>query len=126
MSRYNPSFDLRSLTPSLPLFTLSILKREPTHGYGIMEIIYKQYDVLLSPGTLYPLLYSLEREGLISIEKVGRRKNYRLTTLGEARARRILNLYHSNLVNLLKSLQVSWLFYIGLWVPFVESLIEFR
>ncbi len=56
----------------LDLIVLSILKREPTHGYGIMEMIYKQYDVLLSPGTLYPLLYSLEREGMISIEKEGR------------------------------------------------------
>jgi DNA-binding PadR family transcriptional regulator len=91
----------------LDLIVLSILKREPTHGYGIMELIYKQYDVLLSPGTLYPLLYSLEREGMISIEKEGRKKNYRLTTFGENQAKRILTLYQSNLTTLLKNLQVN-------------------
>ncbi|HIH89374.1 TPA: PadR family transcriptional regulator [Candidatus Bathyarchaeota archaeon] len=91
----------------LDLIVLSILKREPTHGYGMMELIYKQYDVLLSPGTLYPLLYSLEREGMISIEKEGRKKNYRLTPFGENQAKRILTLYQSNLTTLLRNLQVN-------------------
>ncbi len=72
-----------------------------------MEIIYKQYDVLLSPGTLYPLLYSLEHEGMIATEKSGRKKNYRLTPFGENQAKRILSLYQSNLGNLIKNLQAS-------------------
>jgi len=88
----------------LDLIVLSMLKNNPTHGYGIMEYIYKKYDVLLSPGTLYPLLYSLEREGMITIEKEGRKKNYHLTIFGESQTEKILKLYSTNLTVLLKSL----------------------
>jgi len=60
------------------------LLREPKHGYGIMAELEKEYGVKLSAGTVYPILASLRRSGLIEVtEKGGReRKSYVITRKG--------------------------------------------
>ena len=86
----------------LDIIVLSMLKQSPSHGYAIIADIHKQFDVLLSPGTLYPLLYSLEKKELITIEQDGRRKNYILTEKGSAQADRVINIYGSQINHLLR------------------------
>ena len=44
---------------------MTVLNDTPTHGYEIIAIVHKEFGVLLSPGTLYPLIHSLEAQGLI-------------------------------------------------------------
>lgn len=61
--------------------------REPVYGLWLIEELSRHgYD--LSPGTLYPMLHSLENEGLLVSEKQvvrGKtRKYYRLTAAGQA------------------------------------------
>jgi PadR family transcriptional regulator, regulatory protein PadR len=75
---------------SAELLILSLLENQPRHGYDIGRLIQT-----LSGGTLhfhvaslYPLLYRLEKRGLIQgrwIEKPNqrRRRYYRLTTEGQ-------------------------------------------
>ncbi len=82
-----------------------MLKESPSHGYGIIADIHKRFDVLLSPGTLYPLLYSLEKQGLISIEQDGRRKNYLLTEKGMIQADRVISTYSTNMRDILKYIE---------------------
>ncbi|MCB2171849.1 PadR family transcriptional regulator [archaeon] len=82
-----------------------MLKENPSHGYGIIADIHKRFDVLLSPGTLYPLLYSLEKKGLIAIEQDGRRKNYLLTEKGTLQANRVINAYSSQMRDILKFIE---------------------
>ena len=52
----------------LPVLILGILQKNPMHGYAICrEIQSRGYGELhLQEGTLYPLLYRLEREGRIT------------------------------------------------------------
>jgi DNA-binding PadR family transcriptional regulator len=42
----------------------------------------QKYDLLVSPGTVYALLYSLEREGLIKGKVEERKRVYELTNSG--------------------------------------------
>jgi DNA-binding PadR family transcriptional regulator len=81
----------------LDIIVLSMLRQNSSHGYALIADIHKKFDVLLSPGTLYPLLYSMEKKGLISIEQEGRRKNYLLTEKGALQADRVINMYHKQI-----------------------------
>ncbi len=83
----------RKLIPRgfLKSFVLLILKEKASHGYEIMEKINERTGFWKpSPGTIYPLLRSLEKEGLIEeIKSSSNRKIYRLTQGGEAIAAKI-------------------------------------
>ena len=67
---------------------LSVLEREPLHGYAIIEALQERSGGALSvpTGTVYPALRRLERAGLLSSEwaTVGgrQRRTYRLTDSG--------------------------------------------
>jgi len=89
----------------LDIIVLSMLKETPSHGYGIIADIHKRFDVLLSPGTLYPLLYSLEKKDLITIEQDGRRKNYLLTEKGTLQADRVISTYSTQIRDILKFIE---------------------
>lgn len=68
---------------------MSVLEKEPLHGYAVMEILRQcsRGTLDLSTGTLYPVLRRLERAGYLRSEwsTVGgrRRRTYRLTATGE-------------------------------------------
>ncbi|WP_457743012.1 PadR family transcriptional regulator [Thermococcus sp.] len=68
---------------ALKLVILELLK-EPNHGYGIMSEIERLYGIKLSAGTVYPILASLRRSGLIEVVETGERerKSYRITEKG--------------------------------------------
>jgi transcriptional regulator len=77
------------------LLVLAQLEQQPRHGYEIAQQIAARAAgaVSFQPASLYPVLYRLERRGLISgrwREKDGqrRRRYYRLTAEG----RRVLSL----------------------------------
>jgi PadR family transcriptional regulator PadR len=55
---------------------LKLLSERPMYGYEIAMTLAKQSENVfsLAQGTLYPLLYSLERKGLIHISKKVRDK----------------------------------------------------
>jgi PadR family transcriptional regulator len=71
------------------LLVLAQLEDRQSHGYEIAQKIASRSDgaVTFHVASLYPVLYRLERRGLISgrwVEKAGqrRRRYYRLTTEG--------------------------------------------
>lgn len=69
------------------LHVLYHASREPIHGlWLIQELAHHGYQ--LSPGTLYPMLHGLERDGLLAAEKQvveGKaRKCYTITRRGKA------------------------------------------
>lgn len=75
----------RSVKDNLRILILSILSKRETSGYEIIKAMGRNFKVRLSPGTIYPLLYSLQEEGLIEIKdntKNAKRKNYGPTENG--------------------------------------------
>jgi len=68
----------------LDLIILSKLGNgELTSGYDFIGFIHEKYGVLLSSGTIYSKLYSLEREGFITGRFNGRKRVYKITDLGK-------------------------------------------
>ena len=75
---------------TLDLMILTILAREPMHGYGISQrlavLSHEQFQV--NPGSLFPSLYRLEQDGKLkaewqATENNRRAKYYRLTASGK-------------------------------------------
>jgi len=76
---------------SAELLVLSLLAGRPRHGYEIGKLIEERSDGVLryNVASLYPLLYRLEKKGLVDgrwVEKAGqrRRRYYRLTPRGKS------------------------------------------
>jgi transcriptional regulator len=75
---------------STELLILALVEERPRHGYEIAQLIEQRSEGVLQfhAASLYPLLYRLERRGLIHgrwVEKSGqrRRRYYRLTATGQ-------------------------------------------
>jgi transcriptional regulator len=86
---------------SAELLILSLIEHRARHGYEISKLIEERSDGVLkfNVASFYPLLYRLEKRGLIAgrwVEKAGqrRRRYYRLTTEGK---------------QMLKTQQATWL-----------------
>ncbi len=55
----------------------------PIGAPDIRALIHKRFHILVSCGTIYSLLYSMERNGLIEGMMTGKKRVYRLTEKGE-------------------------------------------
>ncbi|ASJ09543.1 PadR family transcriptional regulator [Thermococcus siculi] len=69
----------------LKLLILKMLAEKPMHGYGIMAELERTYGIPHpSPGTVYPILASLKRGGLIETVGEGKREKrlYKATDKG--------------------------------------------
>ncbi len=54
----------------LEIIMLSMLIEKPMCGYDLIKEIFSRYNVLISQGTVYPLLYSLKGEGILQVESM--------------------------------------------------------
>jgi len=69
----------------LKLLILKMLAKEPLYGYSLMKRIEKQSSGMWtpSPGSIYPALHSLEKEGYVISKGLGNRKMYKITQKGK-------------------------------------------
>jgi DNA-binding PadR family transcriptional regulator len=51
-------------------------------GYDLVELIHKKFGFLMSAGTVYGFLYSMERQGLVKGEFTEGKRTYILTDKG--------------------------------------------
>lgn len=58
----------RCVKKSLDVIVLSMLYQEPMCGFDVIKAIVRNFGVLLSQGTVYPFLYSLENQGYLKAE----------------------------------------------------------
>jgi len=68
------------------LFILSSLMDAKMCGYDIIRAIFLKYDVFLNQGSVYPILYTLEEEGILQAEyseEDMRTKKYGFTPMGK-------------------------------------------
>lgn len=69
---------------NLKTVVLSLLRSQPMCGYHIIKSIHQRYHVLISQGTVYPLLYTLAQQEIIGVKTQNRLKVYALTEKGKA------------------------------------------
>lgn len=70
----------------LRLYLLKLLDESPRHGYDVIRLLEDRFLGVYAPsaGTIYPRLARLEEEGLVTHDREGGRKIYRLTDAGRA------------------------------------------
>jgi len=67
----------------MDILIMTELRDSPMSGYDAISFIHKKFRLLVSSGTVYSLLYSLERDGLIEGKFNNRKRVYVLTEKGE-------------------------------------------
>jgi DNA-binding PadR family transcriptional regulator len=70
---------------------MSELQNGPISGYDAISFIHNKFGFLASSGTVYSLLYSLERNGLVEGNWIDRKRVYKLTEKGVKTITAILN-----------------------------------
>jgi len=87
------------------MLILSKLKEKSMSGYDIISLIYRKFRILLGSGSVYSLLYSMERKGLIKGTWDERKRIYMLTPKGEETIKAALNSYEGieNFITMLLS-----------------------
>jgi DNA-binding PadR family transcriptional regulator len=76
---------------NLETIILTLLQKKPMCGTDIIGTIHLEFNVLLSPGTIYPLLQSLKEKGLLTSEKNGKAKMYAPGRDAELKIRSMIN-----------------------------------
>jgi len=75
----------------MDILILAELRNGPMSGYDVIAFVHNKFGILVSSGTVYSLLYSLEREDMIKGIWAKRKRVYELTEKGERTIEAILN-----------------------------------
>ncbi len=75
----------------MDILILAELQNGPMSGYDAIAFIHNKFGILVSSGTVYSLLYSLERDELIKGMWAKRKRVYELTEKGEKTIDVVLN-----------------------------------
>ena len=76
---------------NLESIILAILQNSTMCGTDIIGTIHLKFNVLLSPGTIYPLLHSLKQKGLLKVNKMGKEIVYAPVEDAKPKIRSIVN-----------------------------------
>jgi len=74
-------------------YILSIIKNRPCHAYILRKSIQQKFGFTPGTVTAYRVLYSLKKEGLVSIRKDGRKRVYTITPEGKKALREAKEYY---------------------------------
>ena len=73
----------RVIQDFMDIFILAEMKKSSLSGYDVIGMVQKRFGILVSSGTIYSLLYSLERDGWIKGVWNDRKRVYKLAEKGE-------------------------------------------
>ena len=93
----------RFLKEFMDVLIMAKMKEGETSGYDMINYFHQKFDFLVSPGTVYSVLYAMERDEMIKARSIDRKRIYALTPKGEMTIRTI-NESSEVVVNLLASL----------------------
>ena len=91
----------------LDVLVLAELRKRPLCGYDVMTFVHDRFRLLVSSGTVYSVLYSLERKGLIAGVQMYRRRVYKLTDKGEKTIKRMMSASDETQYFILKLLRLQ-------------------
>ena len=76
------SFEKRIVRQYLDIIILSLANGNGVNGYEIIRLVNERFQILLSAGTVYSLLNSLERTGFLESNSIRHNREYKLTKEG--------------------------------------------
>ena len=74
----------------MDIILLRELRDGSLSGYDLIGLIHDKFGVLFSSGTIYSILYSLERDGLVAGIQQKRKRVYAVTEKGEQNMGKIM------------------------------------
>ena len=90
-SRFYRNMHRRIIRNFLDVLILTELRKGSLSGYDVITFVHEKFHLLVSSGTVYSMLYSLERNGLIVGALMQRKRVYRLTDEGKRTIKRIMS-----------------------------------
>jgi DNA-binding PadR family transcriptional regulator len=81
----------RVIKSFMDVIIMTEIRKGPLSGYDVISYINAKFNLLVSSGTVYSLLYSLERNGQVEGVWKERKRTYKLTDKGEETISTILN-----------------------------------
>lgn len=78
------SINERFLKAFMDVLIMGKMRNAEVSGYDMITCIHKEFNFLVSSGTIYSVLYSMERDGLVKGKRVNRKRIYALTQKGKA------------------------------------------
>ncbi len=90
-SAFCKNMQRRIVRSFLDILVLAELRKGPLCGYDVITFVHDKFRLLVSSGTVYSVLYSLERNGLIAGVQMQRRRVYKLTDKGEKTIKRMMS-----------------------------------
>ena len=75
----------------MDVIIMTELRNGSLSGYDVISLVHSKFNLLVSSGTVYSLLYSLERNGLVEGVWDERKRTYKLTEKGQKTIETILN-----------------------------------
>jgi DNA-binding PadR family transcriptional regulator len=94
----------------MDIIIMTELRNSSLSGYDVISYIHNKFNLLVSSGTVYSLLYSLERNGLVEGIWDERKRVYKLTEKGEKTINTLLSANDKNKAfkaNILKAQNTS-------------------
>lgn len=73
----------RAIQSFMNILIIIEIKKHSLSGYDVIALVHKRFGILMSSGTIYSLLYSLERDGWLKGVWKQRKRVYELTEKGE-------------------------------------------
>ena len=90
-SRILKKMNERIIKNFMDIIIMAELRNGSLSGYDVISFIHNKFNLLVSSGTVYSLLYSLERNGLVEGVWDERKRVYKLTEKGGKTIDTILN-----------------------------------
>ena len=75
----------------MDLLIIGHFQEQEFSGYDVLEFIHKQMGVMLSSGTVYYTLYSMERDNLLVSTDTGKKRVFKATEKGLHRTRLLMD-----------------------------------
>jgi len=89
----------------MDILILTEMRKGSLSGYDVIGFIHQRFGILLSSGTVYSLLYSLERDGWIKGAWNQRKRVYELTEKGEQNIK-LITKANGEIQNFLKNISL--------------------
>jgi len=104
-SHWNRSIE-KQVKAFLDVVVLAMLNGEPMYGYKIVANIHKEFGILLSPGSLYPLLHYLEDKRLIESDFRKGKIVYQVTSKGKEKFKSAFAAYRAAIQKMSRFVEV--------------------